>query len=107
MDWQFLTAATEAELAPILEDYNQWVVKDYDVDGNYLGGISHLLRVYLIDREQRVRNIYSVSFLHADTVANDVRTLLLEESLLEESLLEDLSERSPQGDPELEAPDPD
>jgi cytochrome c peroxidase len=40
---------------------------------------SHILRVMLIDRQRRVRNIYSVSFLHADTVLNDVRTLLLEE----------------------------
>ena len=82
VDWQFLTAASELELAPILEDYNQWVVRDYDARGNYLGSISHLLRVYLIDREQQVRNIYSVSFLHADTVANDVRTLIMEEGQL-------------------------
>lgn len=82
VDWQFLTTASDVELAPILEDYNQWVVKDYDAQGNYLGGISHLLRVYLIDRKQQVRNIYSVSFLHADTVANDVRTLMMEEDRL-------------------------
>jgi len=78
-DWHFLTTASEADLAPVLENYNQWVIKDYDAQGNYLGSLSHLLRVYLIDHSQRVRNIYSVSFLHADTVANDVRTLLLEE----------------------------
>jgi len=77
--WHFLTAPDEASLDPVLEAYDQWVVRDYDDAGNYLGSISHLLRVYLIDREQCVRNIYSVSFLHADTIANDVRTLLLEE----------------------------
>jgi len=80
-DWYFLTAPSEAALAAVLEDYNQWVFKDYDDAGNYLGSLSHLLRVYLIDRQQRIRNIYSVSFLHADTIANDVRTLLLEEKL--------------------------
>jgi len=79
-DWYFLTAPSEQALQPILENYNQWVIKDYDAQGNYLGSLSHLLRVYLIDRAQRIRNIYSVSFLHADTIANDVRTLLLEES---------------------------
>jgi cytochrome c peroxidase len=36
------------------------------------------LRVFLIDKERRIRNIYSTSFLHADTVVNDVRSLLIE-----------------------------
>lgn len=76
--WRFLTPGSAAVLASLLEDYDQWVIKDYDADGNYLGTMSHLLRVYLIDGSQRVRNIYSVSFLHPDTVAADVRTVLLE-----------------------------
>ena len=42
--------------------------------------MSHLLRVYLIDQNRWIRNIYSVSFLHADTLANDIRTLILESS---------------------------
>ena len=37
---------------------------------------SHLLRVYLIDTDKQIRNIYNVDFLHADTVINDVKTLL-------------------------------
>jgi cytochrome c peroxidase len=78
-DWQFLTCESEQTLAPILEHYDQWVIKDYDADGNYLATLSHVLRVYLIDRERRIRNIYSVSFLHADTLVSDVRTILLEE----------------------------
>jgi cytochrome c peroxidase len=40
--------------------------------------MSHILRVFLIDESRRIRNIYSTSFLHADTVANDVRSLLIE-----------------------------
>ena len=79
-DWQFLTCATEAQLAPVLEGYDQWVVKDYDEAGNYRGTMSHLLRVYLIDRDKMIRNIYSVSFLHADTVVNDLLTLLAEDA---------------------------
>ncbi|MCZ6642290.1 MAG: SCO family protein [Gammaproteobacteria bacterium] len=79
-DWHFLTTANEAALAPILRDYGQWVIKDYDEDGRYLGTMSHLLRVFLIDERMRIRNIYSVSFLHADTIANDVETLLGESS---------------------------
>lgn len=78
-DWQFLTTRSEQELNPVLADYGQWVIRDYDEDGKFLGTMSHILRVFLIDRSKRIRNIYSVSFLHADTVANDLRTLLLEE----------------------------
>lgn len=77
-DWRFVTTSGEAALAPILDGYGQWVVKDYDPEGNYLGSISHVLRVFLIDRERKIRNIYSISFLHADTVLADVRTLLAE-----------------------------
>lgn len=71
-DWRFLTTASEAQLQPVLDAYDQWVIRDPD------GAMSHLLRVFLIDRSKRIRNIYSVSFLHADTLLNDIRTLLLE-----------------------------
>jgi len=77
-DWQFLTTAGDTQLAPILAAYDQWVEHDVDADGRDLGSMSHILRVYLIDRQRRIRNIYSMSFLHADTVLNDVRTLMLE-----------------------------
>jgi cytochrome c peroxidase len=77
-DWLFLTTAGEPQLMPTLEGYGQWIVRDYDADGNYLGTVSHLLRVYLIDREKRIRNVYSMSFLHADSVVNDLLTLLAE-----------------------------
>jgi cytochrome c peroxidase len=40
--------------------------------------LAHVLRVFLIDSERRIRNIYSPSFLHPDLVLNDVRTLLAE-----------------------------
>jgi cytochrome c peroxidase len=39
-----------------------------------------VLRVFLIDREKRIRNVYSSSFLHADSVWSDVRTILAEKS---------------------------
>jgi len=77
-DWQFLTTAGDAQLTPILVAYDQWVQKDYAPDGRYLGSMSHILRVYLIDPQRRIRNIYSTSYLHADTVMSDIRTLLAE-----------------------------
>jgi cytochrome c peroxidase len=80
VEWNFLTTRSQARLEPILEAYGQSVLKDYDSSGKFLGSFSHILRVFLIDRQMRVRNVYSVSFLHADTLINDVKTLLMEES---------------------------
>jgi len=71
-EWEFLTGASDASLQGVLDTYDQSVIRDES------GAISHILRVLLIDRQRRVRNIYSVSFLHADTVLRDVQTLLLE-----------------------------
>lgn len=76
--WRFLTAASEQALAPILEGYGQVVQKRFDEQGKASAGFSHILRVFLIDRQRRIRNIYSVAFLHADLILNDVRTLLRE-----------------------------
>ncbi|NOR79411.1 MAG: photosynthetic protein synthase I [Methyloprofundus sp.] len=83
VDWQFLTTQSEQQLQPILDQYQQAVQKVYDEQGNYTGTFSHILRVYLIDPEKQIRNIYSVSFLHADTLINDVKTLLDEKSIQE------------------------
>ena len=77
-DWQFLTTEGATTLDPILNAYGQWVIRDYDENGEYMGTMSHILRVFLIDESRQIRNIYSTSFLHADTVANDVRSLLIE-----------------------------
>jgi cytochrome c peroxidase len=78
-DWQFLTTASEAQLQPILESYGQSRQKNYDENGDYTGSMSHILRVYLVDRQGRIRNIYSTGFLDAETVINDLRTLDLED----------------------------
>ena len=79
-DWRFLTTASDTALQPILAGYGQWRQKNYDENGDYTGSMSHILRVFLIDRQGRIRNIYSTGFLDADTVINDVRTLTIEES---------------------------
>ncbi|WP_031434531.1 cytochrome c peroxidase [Methylomarinum vadi] len=78
VDWRFLTTASERQLQPILDNYQQSIQKIYDEKGNFTGTFSHILRVYLIDKDKQLRNIYSVSFLHADTLINDVKTLLAE-----------------------------
>lgn len=78
MDWQFLTTQSDEQIQPILDAYEQSVVPDVDVEGKPKK-FSHLLRVYLIDRNKQIRNIYSLSFLHPDILINDVKTLLMEE----------------------------
>ncbi len=77
LDWQFLTTRDEATLQPLLNSYQQNVQKIMDDKGQFKGTFAHLLRVYLIDTDKNIRNIYSVDFLHADTVINDIKTLLM------------------------------
>lgn len=75
-DWRFVTANNPEDMAAILNTYDQFVIRDYDELGNFLGSISHMLRVYLIDHNHEIRNIYSVSYLHPDTIMNDIRTIV-------------------------------
>ncbi len=77
-DWYFVTTSDENEMASILENYDQFVIKEFDEQGNPLGSISHMLRVYLIDHQYEIRNIYSVSYLHADTIMNDIGTIVMD-----------------------------
>jgi cytochrome c peroxidase len=77
-EWRFVTTASEQQLAPILDSYNQDIQREYTADGRYSGAYSHLLRVFLIDPAKKIRNIYSVAFLHQDLILNDFKTLLQE-----------------------------
>ena len=74
--WRFLTTPDDQTLGQILKDYNQFIIQDIDSEGNILGSISHLLRVYLIDEQQNLREVYSVSFLHADILVQDMLTVM-------------------------------
>ena len=76
VEWDFLTTASTDRLEPILDAYGQRIQAEVDETGNPTGGISHLLRVYLVDPDQRIRNIYSVAFLHPDVLINDLLTVL-------------------------------
>ena len=80
VDWKFLTTNSVKDLDPILDKYSQRIIKEYDEKGNYIGSISHILRVFLIDKDKKIRSIYSVSFLHSDVLINDIKTLLHPES---------------------------
>ena len=41
--------------------------------------LSHVLKVFLIDRSGYVREIYTSTFLHPQTLMSDIETLLMEE----------------------------
>jgi cytochrome c peroxidase len=71
--WDFVTSASLATLAPTLAAYQQSVQQS---EGH---AFAHILRVFLIDSRMRVRNIYSPAFLHADTLAADIETILREQ----------------------------
>ena len=75
-EWLFLTTRSQNELEPLLTGYGQRV--DRRKDGTSGPPFYHPLRVYLIDQEQRVRNIYSYGLLDPRLVATDAQTLLME-----------------------------
>jgi cytochrome oxidase Cu insertion factor (SCO1/SenC/PrrC family) len=79
--WEFLTTSSERELRPILAGYGQLVQRPAGPPGPGVTSASptHLLRVFLIDPQQRIRNIYGLDFLDPRLLLADIRTLLLEE----------------------------
>lgn len=80
IDWQFLTTRSKMESQPILEAYGQKVQPEPVQVSKAGTPFSHVLRVFLIDRKHRIRNIYSTSTLHSDLILADIQTLLLESS---------------------------
>jgi cytochrome oxidase Cu insertion factor (SCO1/SenC/PrrC family) len=78
--WYVLTTRSARELMPVLEGFGQDI--RYTIDrstGKPRRELSHVLKVFLIDRAGFVREIYSSMFLHPKTVLNDIETLVLEE----------------------------
>lgn len=80
-EWRFITTASHEQLDPILAAYGQ-AVDPRRNPADPAGPLNHVLRVYLIDREGNVRNIYSSGTLDVRLVLADVKTLLLEERLV-------------------------
>jgi protein SCO1 len=80
-EWRFVTTKSRTELEKILNGYGQ-VVDKRPNPADPQGPLYHILRVFLIDREGRIRNIYSSGTLDPRLVLADVKTLLLEEARL-------------------------
>jgi cytochrome oxidase Cu insertion factor (SCO1/SenC/PrrC family) len=79
-EWRFLTAESDAQLRPVLEDFGQDALRLVAAeDGRSLGVIRHIAKVFLLDSNRGIRNIYSSGFLDPELLLRDIETLLLEE----------------------------
>jgi cytochrome oxidase Cu insertion factor (SCO1/SenC/PrrC family) len=76
-EWRFVTTSSQEELNPILAGYGQAVDRKKNPSDS-TGPLNHTLRVFLIDRDGRIRNIYSSGTLDIRLVLADVRTLMME-----------------------------
>lgn len=76
--WHFLTTPSVAALVPLLRGFGQDVSIETDAAGRPTRTLNHLLKVFLVDPELQVREIYSVATLDPQALVNDLRTLALE-----------------------------
>lgn len=78
--WYFLTTRSARELMPLVEGFGQDIHITFDRSGGRpRRELSHVLKVFLIDRAGDVREIYTSTFLYPRLVLNDIETLLMEE----------------------------
>jgi cytochrome oxidase Cu insertion factor (SCO1/SenC/PrrC family) len=77
-EWRFVTTASQERLNPILDAYGQAVDRKRNPN-DPTGPLNHTLRVFLIDRDGNIRNIYSSGTLDVRLLLADVKTLLAEQ----------------------------
>ncbi len=79
LKWYFLTTPRPKDLVPLLDGFGQDVrVATDGKTGKMHRELSHVLKVFLLDKEGQVREIYTTAFLMPQVVMNDIETLLLE-----------------------------
>lgn len=78
--WHLLTAPSRQVLKTMLESYGQDRVGIYDEDGRFTGRYRHVLKVFLVDQEGQVRNIYSAGSLVPQVMMNDIKTVLADKT---------------------------
>lgn len=71
-DWRFFTAASPEDLRPVLADFGQDAVPLSTDEGT----MQHVLKVFLVDDQRAVRNVYSAGLLDHRLLLRDVETLL-------------------------------
>jgi protein SCO1 len=77
-EWRVLTAPSIGKLLPLLDEFGQDVSVDTDEHGRPTRALHHMLKVFLIDPEGTVREIYSLAFMQPEVMFNDIRTLDIE-----------------------------
>jgi protein SCO1/2 len=70
-NWTFLTGPP-ADVETTLAAWDMWARPSAN------GQLDHPSRIYLVDREERVREIYNLSYLKPEWVAQDIESLLQE-----------------------------
>jgi cytochrome c peroxidase len=73
--WQFATLKDQAAQQTMQAAYPQNLQQVFDTQGRFSGDYSHLLRVYLIDDQQHIRNIYSADFLDVAQILQDIQVV--------------------------------
>jgi len=73
-EWRFLTMRSAAALAPVLDSLGQ----DVSALPGPAEDFAHTVKVYLVDAQGGVREIYSSAYLVPEMIVNDIRTLALE-----------------------------
>ena len=78
-DWHFITTPSKRALAPILDGLGQDL--RVAIDSQAVPGteeFTHSLKVFLIDPDGRVREIYSTGYLVPQMIVNDMKTIAAE-----------------------------
>jgi len=76
--WHFLTSRSVEKLQPILDDLGQSTSVQLDAQGKPTRLYYHQVKLFLLDKQGRVREIYSPAFLQPELIYRDIQTLLLE-----------------------------
>lgn len=76
--WAFLTSRSLRDLSPLVAQMGQDIAFETDQAGRRSGAINHMLKIFLVDPDGWVREIYSAAFLTPENLLNDARTLAME-----------------------------
>jgi cytochrome oxidase Cu insertion factor (SCO1/SenC/PrrC family) len=79
VEWAFLTTERPRALVPLLDGFGQDVRIEVDAHGRPAGPLAHVLKVFLLDEQAVVREIYTTAYLYPEVIMNDIKTLRLED----------------------------
>jgi protein SCO1 len=77
-EWRMLSSRTMQELLPLLDDFGQDVSVLRDERGRPTRTRNHMLKLFLVDAQRFVREIYTLDFVQPQVMLGDMRTLAME-----------------------------